>query len=233
MKYFIGILIGSVIGFLVSFIWNKLQKKEKPTSIKVNVGSYLTRIGELRVYRTYMKEIVTSVDHVWGDIGKKYFTWMLSEKKLAMVFEFEVDFVYDLLSKEFKVVDSPRGISIIMPKCKYDVKIKDFYFYDEQGTRLRILPEFLSSIFGGGVSEDEKNELVRMAINQVEEIAKEVAGNFQPDVHNMTKETINNMLMGLNEHVDSFKFDDADNINDQINIENPDLFEKKFQKGEK
>ena len=116
-----------------------------------------------------------------------------------------------------------------MPKCKYDVKIKDFYFYDEQGTRLRILPEFLSSIFGGGVSEDEKNELVRMAINQVEEIAKEVAGNFQPDVHNITKDTINNMLMGLNEHVDSFKFDDADNIGEQINIENPDLLEQKFK----
>ena len=52
----------------------------------------LVRIGELRVYRAYMKEIVTSVDHVWGDIGKKYFSWMLSEKKLAMVFEFEIDF---------------------------------------------------------------------------------------------------------------------------------------------
>ena len=52
-----------------------------------------------------MKEIVTSVDHVWGDIGKKYFSWMLSEKKLAMVFEFEVDFVYNLLSKDFKVFD--------------------------------------------------------------------------------------------------------------------------------
>ena len=59
-----------------------------------------------------------------------------------------------------------------MPRCKYDVNIKDFYFYDEQGTRLKILPEFLSSIFDGGVSEDEKNELVKMAIKQVEEISK-------------------------------------------------------------
>ena len=94
MKYFIGILIGGAVGFLIGYVWDKFQKKEKSDSIKLNVSSYLVSIGELRVYRAYMKEIVTSVDHVWGDIGKKYFSWMLSEKKLAMVFEFEVDFVY-------------------------------------------------------------------------------------------------------------------------------------------
>ena len=182
MKYLIGVLIGSVIGFLLGFIWYQKKTKTKQNPVKFDVGSYLTRIGELRVYRAYMKEIVTSVDHVWGEIGKKYFSWMLSEKKLAMVFEFEVDFVYNLFSKDFKVEQNQSGLTVKMPRCKYDVKIKDFYFYDEQGTRLKILPEFLSSIFDGGVSEDEKNELVKMAIQQVEEIAKQVAKNIQIDV---------------------------------------------------
>ena len=48
--------------------------------------------------------------------------------------------VYHLLSKDFKVFDDINGLSIKMPRCKYDVKIKDFYFYDEQGGRLKILP---------------------------------------------------------------------------------------------
>ncbi len=104
---------------------------------------------------------------------------MLSEKKLAMVFEFEVDFVYNLLSKDFKVFDDLNGVSINMSRCKYDVKIKDFYFYDEQGTRLKILPEFLSSIFDGGVSKDEKNELIKMVIKQLEKISKKLAVNIQ------------------------------------------------------
>ena len=73
MKYFIGILIGGAVGFLIGYIWNKFQKKEKSDSIKLNVSSYLVSIGELRVYRAYMKEIVTSVDHVWSDIGKNIF----------------------------------------------------------------------------------------------------------------------------------------------------------------
>ena len=228
MKYFIGILIGGAVGFLIGYVWNKFQKKEKSDSIKLNVSSYLVSIGELRVYRAYMKEIVTSVDHVWGDIGKKYFSWMLSEKKLAMVFEFEVDFVYNLLSKDFKVFDNGKGVSINMPRCKYDVKIKDFYFYDEQGTRLKILPEFLSSIFDGGVSEDEKNELVKMAIKQVEEISKKVAVNIQSDVDRMTKETINNLLLGFNKRIDSFNFFENNISQDQVNIENPGLLEEKL-----
>ena len=230
MKYLIGVLIGSVIGFLLGFIWYQKKSKTKQNPVKFNVGSYLTRIGELRVYRAYMKEIVTSVDHVWGEIGKKYFSWMLSEKKLAMVFEFEVDFVYNLFSKDFKVEQNQNGLSVTMPRCKYDVKIKDFYFYDEQGTRLKILPEFLSSIFDGGVSEDEKNELVKMAIKQVEEIAKKVAKNIQSDVDKTTRATINNLIMGFNEHIDSFKFNEKNISDEQVHIENPGLLEEKLTK---
>ena len=228
MKYLIGVLIGSVIGFLLGFIWYQKKSKTKQSPVKFNVGSYLTRIGELRVYRAYMKEIVISVDHVWGEIGKKYFSWMLSEKKLAMVFEFEVDFVYNLFSKDFKVEQNQSGLTVKMPRCKYDVKIKDFYFYDEQGTRLKILPEFLSSIFDGGVSEDEKNELVKMAIQQVEEIAKQVAKNIQSDVDKTTRATINNIIMGFNEHIDSFKFNEKTISDEQVNIENPGLLEEKL-----
>ena len=230
MKYLIGVLIGSAIGFVLGFIWYQKKNKTKSNPVKFNVGSYLTRIGELRVYRAYMKEIVTSVDHVWGEIGKKYFSWMLSEKKLAMVFEFEVDFVYNLFSKDFKVEQNQSGLSVTMPRCKYDVKIKDFYFYDEQGTRLKILPEFLSSIFDGGVSEDEKNELVKMAIQQVEEIAKKVAKNIQSDVDKTTRATINNLIMGFNEHIDSFQFNEKNISNEQVHIENPGLLEEKLTK---
>ena len=230
MKYLIGVLIGGVIGFVLGFIWYQKKNKTKSNPVKFNVGSYLTRIGELRVYRAYMKEIVTSVDHVWGEIGKKYFSWMLSEKKLAMVFEFEVDFVYNLFSKDFKVEQNQSGLTVKMPRCKYDVKIKDFYFYDEQGTRLKILPEFLSSIFDGGVSEDEKNELVKMAIKQVEEIAKKVAKNIQSDVDKTTKATINNLIMGFNEHIDSFKFNEKNISDEQVHIENPGLLEEKLTK---
>ena len=90
------------------------------------------------------------------------------------------------------------------------------------------MPEFLSSIFDGGVSEDEKNELVKMAIKQVEEISKKVAINIQSDVDRMTKETINNLLLGFNKRIDSFNFLKNNISQDQVNIENPGMLEEKL-----
>ena len=90
------------------------------------------------------------------------------------------------------------------------------------------MPEFLSSIFDGGVSEDEKNELVKMAIKQVEEISKKVAMDIQLDVDKTTKETINNLLLGFNKRIDSFNFFENNISQDQVNIENPGLLEEKL-----
>ena len=44
----------------------------------------------------------------------------------------------------------------------------------------------------------------------------------------MTKETINNILMGLNKQVDSFSFYDKNIIDEQIFLKNPKLIEKKI-----
>ena len=53
MKYFIGILIGGAVGFLIGYIWSNYQKKEKSDSINLNVSSYLLSIKELSVYSLY------------------------------------------------------------------------------------------------------------------------------------------------------------------------------------
>jgi len=228
MKYLIGVFIGLIVGGLAGYIYKTFKSKENEQSAKFEISPYLSRIGELRVFRAYFKEIVTSVDHIWGDVGKKYFSWFISEKKLAMVFEFEVDFIYDLQSPDLSIKEGIEGISLSMPKCKYDVKIKDFYFYDEQSTRIKLLPEILSNLFEGGASEEKKNELIKMAINQVEQISKEVAKNLQYEVHNVTKETLNNLFSGVNKKVSNLSFQEMNIVEDQIHIENPKIIEEKL-----
>ena len=42
------------------------------------------------------------------------------------------------------------------------------------------------------------------------------------------KETINNIIIGLNQHIDTIKFHEMKIIVDQINIENPKLLETKI-----
>ena len=229
MKYIIGVFIGLVIGGLAGYILRTIKSKENEKSANLEISPYLSRIGELRIFRAYFKEIVTSVDHVWGEVGKKYFSWFISEKKLAMVFEFEVDFIYDLQSPDLIIKEGMEGISLSMPKCKYDVKIKDFYFYDEQSTRIKLFPEILSSLFEGGSSEDKKNELIKMAIKQVEQISKEVAKNLQYEVHNVTKETLNNLFRSINRKISNLSFQEMKIIEEQIHIENPKIIEEKLK----
>ena len=71
-----------------------------------------------------------------------------------------------------------------------------------------------------------------MAIKQVEEISKKVAVNIQSDVDRMTKETINNLLLGFNKRIDSFNFYKNNISQDQVYIENPGLLEEKLTTAE-
>ena len=67
-----------------------------------------------------------------------------------------------------------------------------------------------------------------MAINQVEQISKEVAKNLQYEVHNVTKETLNNLFSGVNKKVSNLSFQEMNIVEDQIHIENPKIIEEKL-----
>ena len=67
-----------------------------------------------------------------------------------------------------------------------------------------------------------------MAIKQVEEISKQVAEKLQFEVHNVTKETLNNLFAGLNRKILNLSFKEMNIIDEQINIENPKVLEEKL-----
>ena len=67
-----------------------------------------------------------------------------------------------------------------------------------------------------------------MAIKQVEQISKEVAKNLQYEVHNVAKETLNNLFSGVNKKVSNLSFQEMNIVEEQIHIENPKLIEEKL-----
>jgi Fe-S cluster assembly iron-binding protein IscA len=66
-------------------------------------------VGELSVFKAITKEIVTETDYSFGEFGRKYLRWAFSQKKLAMIFEFQIDFRYDLRSSQFVIQNDARG----------------------------------------------------------------------------------------------------------------------------
>ena len=177
-------------------IWVWLKSRKTGSAKEVHVFSsidQLKAIGQLSVYKVLTKEIVTETDHTWGEFGNRYLSWVLSRKKMAMIFEFEIDFRYNLQSPLFEINERGEGeYSVVMPPCDYEVHIRDIRFYDEQGSKLLpwLLPDLLNGFISGGFSEEDKNKLVDAAKAHAGNQALELINNIQSEVQKSAKSTL-------------------------------------------
>ena len=172
-----------------------LLLRPKPRS-RVSVYSSIQQmrsIGHLSVFKVFTKEIVTKAGHTWGEVGRKYLSWVMSEKKMAMIFEFDIDFRYDLRRSEFDIVPAADGLFLIkMPPCFHEAHIRDIHFYDEQGSRFLpwLLPGLLGEFLASGFSVEDKNKLVDEAKEYALRQALELITKLQSEVQNSAKATL-------------------------------------------
>lgn len=208
-----GFLIGMASGIVagaVLWIWLKLRKRKSSGEVRIFSSiEQLRAIGQLSVYKVLTKEIVTETDHTWGEIGARYLSWVLSNKKMAMIFEFVIDFRYNLQSPQFEISGSgPERYVITMPPCDYEVHIRDIRFYDEQGSRLFpwLLPDLLNGFLGGGFSEEDKNKLVNAAKRHAEQQALELINNIQSEVQKSARSTLESISRAFGAQHIEFRF---------------------------
>jgi len=206
-------LIGMVVALAaVAALWLWLKSRRSKPAQEIRVFSsieQLKAIGQLSVYKVLTKEIVTETDHTWGDFGNRYLGWVLSGKKMAMIFEFEIDFRYNLQSPKFEIVErGETAYSVSMPPCDYEVNIRDIRFYDEQGSKLLpwLLPDLLNGFINGGFSEGDKNKLVDAAKNHAEKQALELINNIQSEVQKSAKSTLESISRAFGATDIEFRF---------------------------
>lgn len=185
-------IVGSV------FVMKGFRKKQE-----YHIHSFLENmrsVGELVVFKAFTKEIVTTADHWLGNLGKKYLTWLMSEMKMAMIFQFEINFWYDLRSEDFNVIDSGQGkYLIIMPQCLYNIAIKDISFYDEQSGRLLewLLPPLVGKTFSKGFSQEERNKLKDEAIIQASSMADGLIKRLSSEIQKSARQTMEMLAMSF------------------------------------
>jgi len=191
--FFVGIIVALVVvGGLWFWLKLKRNKPAKETRIFSSIEQ-LRAIGQLSVYKVMTKEIVTETDHTWGEFGTRYLSWVLSKKKMAMIFEFVIDFRYNLQSSLFKIAETgDASYAITMPPCDYEVHIRDIRFYDEQGAKFLpwLIGDLTKGFLGGGFSEEDKNKLVDAAKGHAEKQAIELIDSIQSDVQKSAKSTL-------------------------------------------
>ena len=179
----------------------------------VNVHSTIEgmrTIGELAVYRVFTKEIVTQSDHSWGDFGERYLSWLLTRKKMVMIFEFEIEFRFDLRDPRFRIEDLGAGaFRMHMPPASHDVRILDISVYDEQKARVLpwLLPDLLNGFVAGAFNEQDKNRLISAARHHAEQRAAEQIRKLQADLRASAESTLRSVARGFGANDVSFAFD--------------------------
>jgi hypothetical protein len=176
----------------VAYLLGRRPSRAPQISIHSSI-EHLRAIGQLSVFKVFTKEIVTETDHTWGDFGRKYLSWVISARKMAMIFEFEIDFRYDLRRPEFAIVPAGQdAFTVRMPPCVFEAHIRDIRFYDEQRSRFMpwLLPDLLNGFLPGGFSEEDKNKLVAAARSHAQQQARGLIGSLQAEVQNSARATL-------------------------------------------
>ena len=173
----------------------------------------LKAIGVLSAFKAVTKENVSARDHLLGDLGKRYLEWLVTSRKMAMIFEFDIDFQYDLRDPAFAVAEEgPARYRLQMPRCDYVVHVRNVTFYDEQGGKLLpiILPDVVNRILGGGFNEVDRNKLMEAAKGQAEALAENLARRLSSEVQTSARQTLEMLAKSFGAQAVRVVFPDAE-----------------------
>ena len=210
----LSLLSGALFAGLILALRRKGGSGKKGPEIRATAAiEELKAIGVLSVFKAVTKEIVTARDHSLGDLGKRYLEWLISSKKMAMIFEFDIDFQFDLRDPSFTVQAEGAGrYRLQMPRCDYVVHVRNVTFYDEQGGKLLpiILPDVVNRILGGGFNEVDRNKLMEAAKGQAEALAENLARRLSSEVQTSARQTMEMLAKSFGAQAVRVVFPDAE-----------------------
>lgn len=223
-------MTGLFIAFLsMAGIWY-IKKRTSSPATNISVFSTIEKmesLGTLNVYKVVTKEIVTASNHIFGNFGEKYFSWLITRKKLAMVFTFDIDFSYNLKSSQFRIETLEEDhYRFHMPECRYSLSIKDISFYDEQNGKLLpwLLPDLIATVFGNGFNETDRNNLIKEAKRQVSAIANGMMLELLPDVQKSARTTLEQIAHALDAKEITFDFSESPTVENRVDyLEEPNV----------
>ena len=204
-----GFFTAIALVIVASILRKRHNSRAKAGQVSVHASiQELKAIGQLSVFKVLTKEIVTEVDHAWGEIGKRYLSWILSNKKMAMIFMFEIDFRYDLRSPEFQIIESDGIFIFRMPPCLRETSIRDIHFYDEQKSKLIpwLVPDLLNSVFGSGFTDEDRNRLKDAARKAAQSQSDELVSTLDFEVEQSAKQTLESLARAFGVQNVRFEF---------------------------
>jgi len=234
---------GGLVSALIAYgVW-KFARRGRGKSGKmadvVTHESFITSMkamGELNAFRIMTKEVITASDHWFGEFGKKYLNWLLSEQRITLVIEFDVDFKYDLNDPRFSINNTgENGFEILMPPCNHEVRIRDMRIHSEDKTELLpwLMPEVIGRVFTGGFSVEAKNKLISETKTQARRFAAELVNKTTGEAQRSATLTLSMLAQGLGAGRVDFNFLPAGDFRPEVDtsyLENILADPEKFRK---
>jgi len=211
------ILAVALVVMAIMYVNLRNRTNAKPPVETIAEITKFRSIGELSVFQIYSKEIVTSRDKFFKGVLESILGWSVTDKQIAMIFEFEINFVYDLRSSEFNIERDGEKVKITMPPCKYKYFIKDMKIYDEKSTKIlpSLIPDALNKLLGLSFTEEEKNHLIDKAKGEVKNMSVRIINELEGKIHKSAADTLEAIAKSFGASEVEFVFNDSGLIEDK------------------
>ena len=221
---FIGFFGGLLVALVAWGVWRIARRGRRggKAAPVLNHESFITSmkaVGELSVFRIMTKEVITASEHWFGEFGRKYLNWLLSEQRITLVIEFDVDFRYDLNDPQFQVRDRGEGsFQVVLPPCRHEVLIRDMRIHSEDKTKLLpwLMPEVVDRVVTGGFSVDAKNKLISETRLQASNYAGDLVRKATGEAQRSAARTLTMLAQGLGARKIDFEFTPSGEFHPQV-----------------
>jgi len=198
---------GGLLVALVALLTWRLARRGRGGSSRapavLRFESFITSmraVGDLSVFRIMTKEVITASEHWFGEFGRKYLNWLLSEQRITLIIEFDVDFRYDLTDRDFRVESTgEQSYRIVLPPCRHEVLIRDLRIHSEDKPELLpwLMPDLLGRFFTGGFSVEAKNKLIAETRQQASRFAGALVEKAMAEAEASATRTLTMLAQGL------------------------------------
>jgi hypothetical protein len=209
---FAGGLLIALVAWITWRLARRGRKRGGGRTPALNIESFVTSmraVGELSVFRIMTKEVIAASEHWFGEFGRKYLQWLLSEQRVTLIIEFDVDFRYDLTDPAFRVERTGDAtFRFVLPPCRHEVRIRDLKYHSEDKPELLpwLVPDLLGRFFTGGFSVEAKNKLITETRQEASRFAGALVEKATAEAQASAKRTLTMLAQGLGAwHVD-FEF---------------------------
>lgn len=185
MEIAVGALL-TVCGILGVALWMSKAKARSGQATVLPGGGVegLRRVGELVVLRAYWSIPAIGEDHVFGEVGRKFLTWLWSQNKTIMIFRFEIRFKYNLRDPQsvFVAAGAPGVLELALGTPSHEINLADVRFYHtEKGQLLDWLLPRAINIFQSDMADQTRQKILDAAQESARREAEEHAKQLAPE----------------------------------------------------